>query len=129
MSFARVRRVAVSWAVAAVALAAFGCDSGDGAPDDGVSRPFDEGDCRTVAQAASEHDDPVRRRQAVIDFVKGQGLDDAAYRELAETCVRLRCPGPSPAPVTPNPRSAPLPLEHGDLGPDAPWPCATGDIV
>lgn len=122
-----VRAVCQAAIVLAGVLAA-GCGvAGD--PID-VSTPFGEADCHSVAGVAEQpDDDPVRRREAVFDAVRRQGLDDAAYRDLAETCVRLRCPGSSPSPASPNPIGAPLPVEHADLGPDASWPCATGDIL
>lgn len=117
-----------SWAriAAWLAFAAAACTNGAG--DGTLGAPWEMDDCEIAAEAAADHDGPVERRRAVLDAVNSQGLGDEDYRALAETCVRLQCPAPTPSPVD-APADATAPLNHADLGPDAPWPCATGDIL
>lgn len=121
-----------AWARIATWLAftTVACTNGAGNGAGTLSAPWEMDDCAIAAVAAADHDGPVERRKAVLDEVNSQGLRDEDYRALSETCVQLRCPAPTPSPAdAPADATAPPPIDHAELGPHAPWPCATGDIL
>lgn len=96
--------------------------------------------CDWVADVAGQADGPRARRSAVHDAIArevddGSGVD-GVYGSVAWSCIAQRCP------ATPDDAVSAFgyghdgtqddwqnPSAHADLGPDAPWPCATDDYV
>lgn len=96
--------------------------------------------CDWVADVADQADGPRARRSAVNDAIARE-IDDASgvdgvYAAVAWSCIARRCP------ATPDDAVSAFgygqdgrhddwqnPSAHADLGPDAPWPCATDDYV